>query len=159
MSCLQEMSGPVVDGNNEVTGHIISTTIGGKNGEPKQVYCTMLNLWLSDKLMFLALPCYIFYFINFCCDVWCRPSVTWQNVLWGLDRLELFFRYASYTDLNRILRVLMFRNLSLMVVYTLGKVPGNRRNSCYKKSSSRQEIQESWIAVDAHNESSKCCWS
>lgn len=31
------MSTPVVDGNDAVTGHIISTTIGGKNGEPKQV--------------------------------------------------------------------------------------------------------------------------
>lgn len=31
------MSGPVIDGNDPVTGHIISTTIGGKNGEPKQV--------------------------------------------------------------------------------------------------------------------------
>ncbi|KMZ60949.1 hypothetical protein ZOSMA_562G00030 [Zostera marina] len=25
-----------VEGNEPVTGHIISTTIGGKNGEPKQ---------------------------------------------------------------------------------------------------------------------------
>jgi protein brassinosteroid insensitive 2 len=32
----KEISGPVVDGNDP-TGHIISTTIGGKNGEPKQV--------------------------------------------------------------------------------------------------------------------------
>lgn len=31
------MSAPVIDGNDPVTGHIISTTIGGKNGEPKQV--------------------------------------------------------------------------------------------------------------------------
>lgn len=34
---LQELSSPVMDGNGGVTGHIISTTIGGKNGEPKQV--------------------------------------------------------------------------------------------------------------------------
>ena len=34
---IQEMSAPVMDGNGTVTGHIISTTIGGKNGEPKQV--------------------------------------------------------------------------------------------------------------------------
>lgn len=31
------MSAPVMNGNDAVTGHIISTTIGGKNGEPKQV--------------------------------------------------------------------------------------------------------------------------
>lgn len=31
------MSAPVMDVNGAVTGHIISTTIGGKNGEPKQV--------------------------------------------------------------------------------------------------------------------------
>lgn len=34
---VQEMSAQVVDGNGAETGHIISTTIGGKNGEPKQV--------------------------------------------------------------------------------------------------------------------------
>ncbi|KAJ0488216.1 putative protein-serine/threonine kinase CMGC-GSK family [Helianthus annuus] len=34
-----EMSAPVVDGNEAEAGHIISTTIGGKNGEPKQAKC------------------------------------------------------------------------------------------------------------------------
>lgn len=29
----------LLEGNDPVTGHIISTTIGGKNGEPKQVGC------------------------------------------------------------------------------------------------------------------------
>jgi hypothetical protein len=28
------------DGGDPVTGHIISTTIGGKNGEPKRVSCS-----------------------------------------------------------------------------------------------------------------------
>ena len=37
LNVMQELSAPVVDGNGAVTGHIISTTIGGKNGEPKQV--------------------------------------------------------------------------------------------------------------------------
>ncbi|XP_042041837.1 shaggy-related protein kinase eta-like [Salvia splendens] len=36
-----EMSAPVMDGNGTVTGHIISTTIGGKNGEPKQTVSYM----------------------------------------------------------------------------------------------------------------------
>ncbi|OIW19977.1 hypothetical protein TanjilG_31851 [Lupinus angustifolius] len=36
-----EMSSNVVDGNDAVTGHIISTTIGGKNGEPKQTISYM----------------------------------------------------------------------------------------------------------------------
>lgn len=31
------MAGSVVEGNDPLTGHIISTTIGGKNGEPKRV--------------------------------------------------------------------------------------------------------------------------
>ncbi|KAE8715009.1 Shaggy-related protein kinase eta [Hibiscus syriacus] len=35
------MSASVVDGNDPVTGHIISTTIGGKNGEPKQTISYM----------------------------------------------------------------------------------------------------------------------
>nr|GMD04466.1 shaggy-related protein kinase eta [Ipomoea batatas] len=38
---MQEMSAPVVDGKDAVTGHIISTTIGGKNGEPKQTVSYM----------------------------------------------------------------------------------------------------------------------
>ncbi|PKI44005.1 hypothetical protein CRG98_035590, partial [Punica granatum] len=32
----KEMSQTVIESNNAVTGQIISTTIGGKNGEPKQ---------------------------------------------------------------------------------------------------------------------------
>nr|KAJ0227696.1 hypothetical protein LSAT_V11C100043670 [Lactuca sativa] len=35
------MSAQVVDGNGAETGHIISTTIGGKNGEPKQTVSYM----------------------------------------------------------------------------------------------------------------------
>lgn len=42
------MSAPVVDGNGAVTGHIISTTIGGKNGEPKQVAIMCLFISLTD---------------------------------------------------------------------------------------------------------------
>lgn len=34
---MQEMEAAVVDGNGTETGHVIVTTIGGKNGQPKQV--------------------------------------------------------------------------------------------------------------------------
>ncbi|GAA0166628.1 non-receptor serine/threonine protein kinase [Lithospermum erythrorhizon] len=37
----KEMSAPVMDGNGAVTGQIISTTVGGKNGEPKQTVSYM----------------------------------------------------------------------------------------------------------------------
>ncbi|KAI4298157.1 hypothetical protein L6164_031750 [Bauhinia variegata] len=37
----KEMSASVVNGNDSLTGHIISTTIGGKNGEPKQTISYM----------------------------------------------------------------------------------------------------------------------
>ncbi|XP_075482855.1 shaggy-related protein kinase eta isoform X1 [Primulina tabacum] len=37
----KEMSAPVMGGNDSVTGHIISTTIGGKNGEPKRTVSYM----------------------------------------------------------------------------------------------------------------------
>ncbi|KAL6330233.1 hypothetical protein AAG906_040155 [Vitis piasezkii] len=37
----KEMSAAVIEGNDPVTGHIISTTIGGKNGEPKQTISYM----------------------------------------------------------------------------------------------------------------------
>jgi hypothetical protein len=33
----KEVEAAVVDGNGTETGHIISTTIGGRNGQPKQV--------------------------------------------------------------------------------------------------------------------------
>ncbi|GAU30300.1 hypothetical protein TSUD_385210, partial [Trifolium subterraneum] len=36
-----EMSTSVINGNDSLTGHIISTTIGGKNGEPKQTISYM----------------------------------------------------------------------------------------------------------------------
>ncbi|KAJ8422565.1 hypothetical protein Cgig2_026769 [Carnegiea gigantea] len=39
MSEDKEMSPAVIQGNDQVTGHIISTTIGGKNGEPKRARC------------------------------------------------------------------------------------------------------------------------
>lgn len=34
---MQEMPASAVDVNDPITSHIISTTIGGKNGEPKRV--------------------------------------------------------------------------------------------------------------------------
>ncbi|KAF3555814.1 hypothetical protein F2Q69_00011753 [Brassica cretica] len=37
----KDMSAAVIEGNDAVTGHIISTTIGGKNGEPKQTISYM----------------------------------------------------------------------------------------------------------------------
>lgn len=52
---LQEMSAPVIDGNDPVTGHIISTTIGGKNGEPKQVN---IHVNLSSCNLFFQCLCY-----------------------------------------------------------------------------------------------------
>lgn len=33
----KEIEATVVDGNGTETGHIIATTIGGRNGQPKQV--------------------------------------------------------------------------------------------------------------------------
>ncbi len=38
----------MVDGNGTETGHIIATTIGGRNGQPKQVYLH-LELWSVVK--------------------------------------------------------------------------------------------------------------
>jgi|APAra0007618257_1042622.scaffolds.fasta_scaffold03017_11 hypothetical protein len=54
------MSAAVIEGNDAVTGHIISTTIGGKNGEPKQVgFCCLLNLCndLNHSYCSSTLPC------------------------------------------------------------------------------------------------------
>lgn len=43
----KEMEAAMVDGNGTETGHIIVTTIGGKNGQPKQV--KMATLFLSGS--------------------------------------------------------------------------------------------------------------
>ncbi|XP_020974747.1 shaggy-related protein kinase alpha-like isoform X5 [Arachis ipaensis] len=43
----KEMEATVVDGNGMETGHIIVTTIGGKNGQPKQG-CKCLYLDIDD---------------------------------------------------------------------------------------------------------------
>ena len=45
---MQEMEAAVVEGSGTETGHIITTTIGGKNGQPKQVseepsFCQPIN--------------------------------------------------------------------------------------------------------------------
>lgn len=40
---IQEMEATVVDGNGTETGHIIVTTIGGLNGQPKQVWLLRFN--------------------------------------------------------------------------------------------------------------------
>jgi hypothetical protein len=37
----KEMEATIVDGNGTETGHIIVTTIGGKNGQPKQTISYM----------------------------------------------------------------------------------------------------------------------
>lgn len=54
------MEATVVDGNGTETGHIIVTTIGGRNGQPKQVRFSLLgHLYLQFVLViatkFLAL--------------------------------------------------------------------------------------------------------
>jgi hypothetical protein len=44
---MQEMeAATVVDGNGTETGHIIVTTIGGKNGQPKQVCVFDLSFFI-----------------------------------------------------------------------------------------------------------------
>ena len=47
------MTTRVADGNDPVTGHIISTTIGGKNGEPKQVTLFLVE-YLFDSVSVLS---------------------------------------------------------------------------------------------------------
>ena len=86
------MSPAVIQGNDQVTGHIISTTIGGKNGEPKRVRMIYENfpfIFYGDECslcgtLMHSLVINLFY----------RPSVTWPSGLLVLDRLGLSFRHA-----------------------------------------------------------------
>lgn len=43
------MEATVVDGNGTETGHIIVTTIGGRNGQPKQVNTINLLLFTVNE--------------------------------------------------------------------------------------------------------------
>ena len=55
---MQEMEATVavVDGNGTETGHIIVTTIGGRNGQPKQVkyllYFSLQTMRTTNVLLF-----------------------------------------------------------------------------------------------------------
>lgn len=51
---LQEMAGSMIEGSDPLAGHIISTTIGGKNGEPKRVGVTAY-FWSSIILEHIVL--------------------------------------------------------------------------------------------------------
>lgn len=51
----------MVDGNGTETGHIIVTTIGGKNGQPKQVsFCDFSPLF--GQLDYLIARFFFFFF-------------------------------------------------------------------------------------------------
>ncbi|KAM7475706.1 hypothetical protein LguiB_022949 [Lonicera macranthoides] len=53
---LKEMSAAVIEGNDQVTGHIISTTIRGENGEPKRVCTRFLIAAISAPSMEIVIP-------------------------------------------------------------------------------------------------------
>lgn len=52
------MEATVVDGNGTEAGHIIVTTIGGRNGQPKQVRLSKIILLLGFKYFH---PLYLFF--------------------------------------------------------------------------------------------------
>jgi hypothetical protein len=56
------MNARVADGNDPVTGHIISTTSGGKNGEPKQVII-LGDTFLFTFLFFMVVLSYTVFMI------------------------------------------------------------------------------------------------
>lgn len=56
---MQEMEAAVVDGNGTETGHVIVTTIGGKNGQPKQVRFWYLICCVDNQVVCSYLPGHI----------------------------------------------------------------------------------------------------
>ena len=73
-------------GNDAVTGHIISTTIGGKNGEPKRVGFGERNSLGHAEFHDegdTILTCHF---------VFCRPLAIWLSELLELDHLGLSSR-------------------------------------------------------------------
>lgn len=72
----QEMeAATIVDGNGTEAGHIIVTTIGGRNGQPKQVYHNLsvlvsypvILLWfIGNNVTLLRVSCMILWFLWEC---------------------------------------------------------------------------------------------
>ncbi|XP_020974745.1 shaggy-related protein kinase alpha-like isoform X3 [Arachis ipaensis] len=74
----KEMEATVVDGNGMETGHIIVTTIGGKNGQPKQG-CKCLYLDIDDdrkEVGTTGLLCFIL-----CLIAEATRSQDWDSIL------------------------------------------------------------------------------
>lgn len=51
------MEATIVDGNGTETDHIIVTTIGGKNGQPKQVICPRHISYPCKIIIYNVLEC------------------------------------------------------------------------------------------------------
>lgn len=54
--CIQDIEATTVSGNGTETGQIITTTIAGRDGQPKQVI-TSLSLQLHLLIQTFCLPC------------------------------------------------------------------------------------------------------
>jgi len=66
---LWQHAGSMIEGSDPVTGHIISTTIGGKNGEPKRVIFrgpkVTWHYWLMHTAFFPNLGWVLFCFLDY----------------------------------------------------------------------------------------------
>lgn len=56
--CIQDIEATTVSGNGTETGQIITTTIAGRDGQPKQVITSLsLSLQLHLLIQTFCLPC------------------------------------------------------------------------------------------------------
>jgi len=65
---MQEMEAHVVDGNSTEAGHVIVTTIGGKNGQPKQVRFCYFTCCVDYWIVFVHIYMVIFALFDVCDD-------------------------------------------------------------------------------------------
>ncbi|ESQ51667.1 hypothetical protein EUTSA_v10017687mg, partial [Eutrema salsugineum] len=105
------MSAAVIEGNDAVTSHIISTTIGGKNSEPKQ-------------LMF---PPSTFY----------KQLVTWPSGLLEQDLSELYSRIIA---IKKVLQDWFYKNHELQLMRIINHPNVVSLKHCFFSTTSRDEL-------------------
>ena len=75
------MEATIVNGNGTETGHIIVTTIGGKNGQPKQVWFLIHNFIWCISLYDIVLYCDVL-FCNTDDKLYGR-ACRWARIFWS----------------------------------------------------------------------------
>lgn len=135
-----------MDVNGGVTGHIISTTIGGKNGEPKQV--RMWSMWNHESLLLSLAPidCWIMWVIYFILKieiVFGFSNNLVQTVSYMAERIVgtgsfgVVFQASEHKIICLTNCCIIYQLLVNWYLSRAGKMPGKWGDSCDKEGFTR----------------------